>query len=88
MNGLFGTREKHATEIDARERGERETISPAWYRRETSKRKRYWRDPHVYSFSSHMRRNKEENPFGLSFPKLPLSLNTTSEIYISSSSTK
>jgi hypothetical protein len=80
---LLGTREKHAREIDARERGERKTTSPAWYRRETAKRERFWRDPHVYSFSSHMRRNKEENAFGLSFPKLPLPSTQLQCIYIS-----
>jgi hypothetical protein len=48
---VFGTREKHEREIDAREREERVTTSPVWNRKETTKRDQILVGPALLWFS-------------------------------------
>jgi hypothetical protein len=57
---VFGTRERHKREIEAREIGEREAISPVWYRREIGKSDQIFVDPTFFSVFPNLRR-KEAN---------------------------
>jgi hypothetical protein len=55
---VFGTREKHEREIDAREREERVTTSPVWNSKETTKRDQILVGPALFMVLSYLRRNE------------------------------
>jgi hypothetical protein len=67
-NGMLGTREISKRETKAREIREKETISPAWNRRETEKTNKILVGPTFFTISSNLRRKEEKEAFFHFYP--------------------
>jgi hypothetical protein len=67
-NGLLGTREISKRETKAREIREKETISPAWNRRETEKTDKILVGPTIFTISSNLRRKEKREAFFHFYP--------------------
>jgi hypothetical protein len=70
--GLLVTREIKKRERSRREKGEKSSISLAWYRQEREKREKIGMGPTYLFFSSHVRRKSREITHLKLFPILPL----------------